>query len=52
MFPECRFPGKFDMYGSSHQLFHVLVVIATVLHLVGMLETFDYNYHHRMCPPR
>ncbi|KAI8623089.1 mPR-like GPCR protein [Xylariaceae sp. FL1651] len=48
-FPECVKPGTFDIIGSSHQIFHVLVVIATVVHLVGVLEAFDYNYHNRQC---
>ncbi|KAJ5923412.1 hemolysin-III channel protein Izh2 [Penicillium verhagenii] len=47
--PESLSPGKFDILGSSHQIFHVLVVIATVLHLVGVLSAFDYNYHNRVC---
>jgi adiponectin receptor len=29
-FPECFFPGKFDYIGHSHQLWHVLVVTATM----------------------
>ncbi|XP_070565664.1 membrane progestin receptor gamma-A-like [Ptychodera flava] len=28
-FPECIAPGKFDVVGHSHQLFHVLVALAT-----------------------
>jgi adiponectin receptor len=47
--PESFKPGKFDIVGSSHQIFHVLVVLATVVHLVGILLAFDYNYHHRVC---
>ncbi|KAK1763230.1 mPR-like GPCR protein [Phialemonium atrogriseum] len=50
--PESLSPGKFDIYGSSHQLFHILVVIATVIHLVGILAAFDYNYNHRICTGR
>ncbi|KAI1813688.1 mPR-like GPCR protein [Poronia punctata] len=49
-FPERLKPGTFDIWGSSHQIFHVLVVIATLVHLIGVLEAFDYNYHHRQCP--
>ncbi|KAJ5671549.1 hemolysin-III channel protein Izh2 [Penicillium longicatenatum] len=45
--PESLDPGKFDIFGSSHQIFHVLVVLATTLHLVGVLSAFDYNYHNR-----
>ncbi|KAI1260318.1 mPR-like GPCR protein [Xylariaceae sp. FL1019] len=48
-FPECIKPGSFDIFGSSHQIFHVLVVIAAVVHVVGVLEAFDYNYHNRQC---
>lgn len=48
-FPECIKPGMFDIFGSSHQIFHVLVVIATLVHLIGVLNAFDYNYHNRQC---
>ncbi|KAI0390503.1 mPR-like GPCR protein [Xylariaceae sp. FL0594] len=48
-FPERIKPGAFDIWGSSHQIFHVLVVIATVVHLVGVLKAYDYNYHNRQC---
>ncbi|KAM5354022.1 hypothetical protein ACJ41O_000672 [Fusarium nematophilum] len=48
-FPERLSPGTFDIYGSSHQIFHVLVVLATVTQLMGILSAFDYNYHHRVC---
>ncbi|OIW23831.1 mPR-like GPCR protein [Coniochaeta ligniaria NRRL 30616] len=48
-FPECLSPGRFDIYGSSHQIFHVLVVAATIVHFAGVLAAYDYNYHNRMC---
>ncbi|KAI0148557.1 mPR-like GPCR protein [Xylariaceae sp. FL1272] len=48
-FPECIKPGSFDIFGSSHQIFHVLVVIAAIVHVVGVLKAFDYNYHNRQC---
>ncbi|KAJ5094337.1 hemolysin-III channel protein Izh2 [Penicillium angulare] len=47
--PESLNPGKFDIFGSSHQIFHVLVVLATITQFVGILGAFDYNHHHRMC---
>ncbi|KAL1874413.1 hypothetical protein VTK73DRAFT_339 [Phialemonium thermophilum] len=47
--PESIWPGRFDIFGCSHQLFHVLVVLATVTHLVGILLAHDYNYNHRVC---
>ncbi|KAI1773073.1 mPR-like GPCR protein [Hypoxylon cercidicola] len=51
-FPESISPGKFDIYGSSHQIFHILVVMATTVHLAGVLEAIEYNYYNRQCPPR
>ncbi|KAF3059673.1 ADIPOR-like receptor SPBC12C2.09c [Daldinia childiae] len=48
-FPESISPGFFDIYGSSHQIFHVLVVLATVVHLAGVLDALDYNYYNRQC---
>lgn len=40
--PERFSPGKFDIWGSSHQIFHVLVLLAAASHLVGLLKAFDY----------
>ncbi|KAK5016827.1 hypothetical protein LTR16_003060 [Cryomyces antarcticus] len=45
--PERFYPGRFDIYGSSHQIFHVLVVLAAAAHLVGLLKAFDYEHQHR-----
>ncbi|KAH8662978.1 hemolysin-III related-domain-containing protein [Tricladium varicosporioides] len=42
--PERRWPGRFDIWGSSHQIFHVLVVIAAASHLYGLLLAFDYHH--------
>jgi len=47
--PESLKPLTFDIWGSSHQIFHVLVVLAVVVHLVGIGSAFDYNYTHRRC---
>ncbi|EAW09635.1 hemolysin III family protein [Aspergillus clavatus NRRL 1] len=41
--PERLRPGKFDILGSSHQIFHVLVVCAAVAHLTGLLRAFDHR---------
>ncbi|KAF2019241.1 mPR-like GPCR protein [Aaosphaeria arxii CBS 175.79] len=43
-FPERLRPGLFDIWGSSHQLFHVLTVCAAACHLIGLLKAFDYNH--------
>lgn len=40
--PEKWSPGKYDLYGSSHQIFHFLVVAAAGTHLVGLVKAFDY----------
>ncbi|KAG0155093.1 Hly-III-like protein [Penicillium digitatum] len=42
--PERLMPGKFDIVGSSHQIFHVLVVFAALAHLTGLLKAFDYRH--------
>lgn len=46
-FPERVRPGKFDIWGSSHQLFHILVVLAATAHLVGLVKAFDYEHSQR-----
>lgn len=47
--PESLKPGCFDIFGCSHQIFHMLVVLATITHFMGILSAFDYNFHHRVC---
>ncbi|OAP60569.1 hypothetical protein AYL99_05571 [Fonsecaea erecta] len=49
--PESIWPGDFDIWFSSHQLFHVFVVIASQVHLYGVWAAFDWNYQNqRVCP--
>ncbi|RPB21036.1 HlyIII-domain-containing protein [Terfezia boudieri ATCC MYA-4762] len=43
-FPERLAPGKFDIFGSSHQWFHVLVLAAAGCELVGLVKAFDYRH--------
>ncbi|CAK3921042.1 related to membrane s, contain hemolysin III domain [Lecanosticta acicola] len=45
--PERFSPGSFDIWGSSHQIFHVLVVLAAASHLVGLMKAFDYEHSLR-----
>ncbi len=40
--PEKWKPGHFDIIGSSHQIFHVLVLLAAFSHLIGLLKAFDH----------
>jgi adiponectin receptor len=42
--PEAWYPGKFDRLGSSHQVFHVVIVLAATSHLRGLLKAFDYRH--------
>jgi adiponectin receptor len=45
--PESIWPGTFDIWLSSHQLFHVFVVLASLVHLYGVWTAFDWNYNHQ-----
>ncbi|KAF2243164.1 HlyIII-domain-containing protein [Trematosphaeria pertusa] len=35
-FPERHFPETFDIWGSSHQIFHVLVMLGQIVYLRGL----------------
>lgn len=39
-FPEKLYPGKFDIFGSSHQLLHISVLIAVYCHYIGSLDAY------------
>lgn len=40
--PERWAPYKFDIYGASHQIFHIAVIIAAIIHFCGLLEAFAF----------
>ncbi|KAF8463008.1 hemolysin-III related-domain-containing protein [Kalaharituber pfeilii] len=42
--PERWAPGRFDLFGASHQVFHVLVLAAAGTHLRGLIRAFDYRH--------
>ncbi|KAI8591266.1 hemolysin-III related-domain-containing protein [Geranomyces variabilis] len=44
--PERLFPGRFDYWGHSHQIFHCLVVAAASVHYFGVLQSFRF-WHER-----
>lgn len=48
-FPEVKKPGAFDIWGHSHQIFHVLVVVAAMCHLKGLLGSYRVT-HVRLVP--
>lgn len=41
--PECYFPGKCDIWFHSHQLFHILVIAAAIVHYRGISEMAMYR---------
>lgn len=45
-FPESVWPGYFDIWWSSHQIFHILVVLAASIHMYGVWQAFAWNYEH------
>jgi adiponectin receptor len=47
--PERLSPGTFDIWGSSHQIFHLLVLAAAGSHLKGLSTTFDWNHQRSYC---
>lgn len=40
--PEKWYPCIFDIYGSSHQIMHVLVICGALSHTIGLVKAFDY----------
>ncbi|KAH7083415.1 putative membrane protein [Paraphoma chrysanthemicola] len=40
--PEKWYPYRFDVWGSSHQIMHCLVICAGIAHLFGLLRSFDH----------
>lgn len=47
--PEKYFPGKFDFFGSSHQIFHFLIVCGVIFHYIGCLDAYYYRVNNS-CP--
>ncbi|RMX88814.1 hypothetical protein D0869_01345, partial [Hortaea werneckii] len=39
-FPECRYPYYFDFLGASHQIFHLLVLAAALVHYRALGNAF------------
>lgn len=39
--PERHVPRKFDLVGASHQIFHVLTLLAGLAHFFGILRAFE-----------
>ena len=42
--PELWWPGRFDIFGSSHQLFHLGVFFGAFYHLKGSYQILEWRY--------
>eukprot|EP00457_Paulinella_chromatophora_P004514 gb/GEZN01004526.1/.p1 GENE.gb/GEZN01004526.1/~~gb/GEZN01004526.1/.p1 ORF type:complete len:590 (-),score=43.54 gb/GEZN01004526.1/:182-1897(-) len=45
--PESCVPGKFDIWGHSHQWWHIIVVLAAFVEFYGLLDMFHWRMEHR-----
>jgi adiponectin receptor len=49
--PERFFPGKFDIAGASHQIFHVCVFAACMVHYYNVQDHYHWRAEHAYCEP-
>lgn len=47
--PERFWPGRFDVWASSHQLFHICVVTASLVHYSALLKMVKYRLDVGSC---
>ena len=47
--PEKWSPGSFDLWGQSHQIFHVLIAVGLTIHFSAFAKAFDYSYRIKQC---
>ena len=47
--PERFHPGRYDVWGSSHQIFHVLILLAAMSQLIGLLTAFHHARTSAKC---
>ncbi|KAI0973694.1 adiponectin receptor protein [Xylaria arbuscula] len=43
------FYAKFDIWGASHQIFHIFVVLSAAIHIWGILSVYDWIYNNLRC---
>ncbi|KAI1260758.1 mPR-like GPCR protein [Xylariaceae sp. FL1019] len=48
-FPESYIPERFDIFGASHQIFHILVVIGALIHMSSLLSVYDWVHRNPQC---
>ena len=39
--PERKYPGKFNLCGHSHQIWHCFVVMGIIFTYIGVLQNFE-----------
>jgi adiponectin receptor len=47
--PEAWRPGQFDIWGHSHQIFHVLMAVGLTVHFAAFAKAFDYTHASKKC---
>lgn len=47
--PEAWRPGRFDIWGQSHQIFHVLMAVGLTTHFWAFAKAFDYAHRVKQC---
>jgi adiponectin receptor len=50
--PERKWPGRFDVFGASHQIFHLLVLAAAAVHLRGLVLAFHHKHQGKYAAVR
>lgn len=50
-FPESRWPGKFDTWGASHQIWHSFIIIAIILHYRAIFVAHAVRYEYSCKSP-
>ena len=47
--PECLAPGRFDIWGSSHQLWHIAAAIEPMVYIYGFIHSAIYYHLNETC---
>lgn len=47
--PEAWKPGYYDLWGQSHQIFHVLMAVGLTVHFSAFAKAFDYTHSTKQC---
>ncbi|KAK5661818.1 hypothetical protein OQA88_9920 [Cercophora sp. LCS_1] len=45
-FPERWYPRRFDIFGASHQIMHIAILIAGFMFAFAVIDEFDYMHAH------